>query len=458
MNETPTILSSEYAAHQASIYQRNNIIHPEDYQNVDVKRGLRNKDQTGVIAGLTRIANVRGYVIEDGEKQPAPGRLLYRGIDVADFIEGCTAEGHFGYEEAAYLLLFGELPTLGQLTEFKAVISTNMVLPNSFTEDMILKAPCKDIMNKLNRCVLSLYSYDDNPDDISLPNLLRQSIELIARFPIIVAHAHAAKRHYFNNESLYIHRVQPQLSIAENFLYAVRPDNSFTAEEAKILDLCLILHAEHGGGNNSAFACRVLSSSGTDTYSAIGAAIGSLKGPRHGGANMKVMQMFREIQTNLSDWTDEKTLLDYLCKILRKEAGDGSGLIYGMGHAVYTEFDPRAKILKNAARTLAEQKGMEEELQLMEKIEELAPAAFSKVAGRDKILCANVDMYSGLIYNMLDIPTALYTPIFAIARVAGWCAHRMEEATPGGKIIRPAYKAAVRRQCYVPIADRSYQA
>jgi len=455
MNKQRANLSSDYAALQAPICLRNNAIHAEEYQNIDVKRGLRNKDQTGVIAGLTRISSVRGYVIADGEKQPVPGQLLYRGIDVADFIAGCNTEGRLVYEEAAYLLLFGELPTTDQLGEFKSAISESMLLPEHFTEDIVLKAPCSDIMNKLTRCVLSLYSYDDNPDDTSLPNLLRQSIELIARFPIIVAHAHAAKRHYFNHESLHIHRVQPQLSIAENFLYSIRPDSSFTAEEARILDLCLILHAEHGGGNNSAFACRVLTSSGTDTYAAIGAAIGSLKGPRHGGANMKVMQMFREIQKGLPDWTDETAVFDYLCKILRKEAGDGTGLIYGMGHAVYTESDPRAVILKNAARTLAAEKGMADELHLMETIEKLTPSAFWEVTKREKNLCANVDMYSGLIYKMLDIPSALYTPIFSIARVAGWCAHRIEEAAPGGKIMRPAYKATVPRQTYAPLADRT---
>ena len=329
-----------------------------------------------------------------------------------------------------------------------------MSLPAGFTEDMILKAPSSNIMNKLARSALVLYSYDDNPDAIDLDNMVRQSIQLIAQFPLIVAHAYAAKVHYYGGGSLILHWPVPDFSIAENFLHSIRPDSKFTEEEARLLDLCLVLHAEHGGGNNSAFTCRVLSSSGTDTYSAIAAAVGSLKGPKHGGANQRVSAMFEEIKKNVHDWNDDEEITAYLEKILRKEAGDGSGLIYGMGHAIYTKSDPRALILKHSARSLAEQTGYLKELELLESIERLTPEIFARVTGSDKAMCANVDFYSGLVYTMLNIPQEVFTPLFAIARVAGWCAHRIEEVMTSNRIIRPAYKSLTERRTYVPMAKR----
>ena len=436
-------------------FEKYNYIAPSYYERYNVKRGLRNPDGTGVMAGVTRIGNVRGYLMQDGEKVPMDGRLIYRGIDIEDLIEGFTAEHRFGFEETAYLILFGALPTQAQLTQFQEILAAYRPLPLNFTEDMILKAPSHDIMNKLARSVLALYSYDPDPDNNSLPVEMFQALKLIARFPTIVAHAFAAKRHYFDGESLYLHRSQPELSLAENFLYSVRHDNRFTPEEARLLDLCLVLHMEHGGGNNSAFTCRVLSSSGTDIYSAISAAVGSLKGPKHGGANMRVMNMFSHIEEDVKDWKDDDEVYDYLCRLLRKEAGDGSGLIYGMGHAVYTLSDPRAVILKRFARHVAEKKGMLDEFRLFETVERLAPAAFLQEKGDDKIICANVDMYSGLVYKMMDIPPELFTPLFAIARVVGWCAHRFEELfNPSARIIRPAYKAVAPSRPFVPLAQR----
>ena len=324
-----------------------------------------------------------------------------------------------------------------------------------FTEDMIIKAPSHDVMNKLARSVLALYSYDPAPDDNSLPNELRQALQLIARCPTIVAHAFAVKRHYFDNDSLYLHRPQPNLSVAENFLYSLRHDNQYTEDEAKLLDLCLVLHMEHGGGNNSAFACRVLSSSGTDIYSAIAAAVGSLKGPRHGGANKKVMEMFGYIEENVKDWRDDDEVRAYLAKLIRKETGDRSGLIYGMGHAIYTLSDPRAVLLKKFARSVAAKKGMLEEFELCETVERLTPGVFAQEKGETKVICANVDMYSGLVYKMMGIPPELYTPLFAIARMVGWCAHRIEEVyNPGNRIIRPAYKAVAPSRPFVPLEQR----
>ncbi|MEA4955855.1 MAG: citrate/2-methylcitrate synthase [Pseudoflavonifractor sp.] len=435
-------------------YRKNNHIDPSSYEKWEVKRGLRNADGTGVVAGVTEIANVRGYYIQDGERVPMPGQLIYRGIDMTELIHGFTSEHRFGYAETAYLLLFGALPTKAQLAGFDAFMEANHDLPTMFTEDMILKAPSPDVMNKLGRAVLTLYSYDDNPEDMTLSSELRRAMILIARAPQIVAHAYAAKRHYYDNESLYLHRPQPGLSAAENFLWAVRHDNKFTHEEAKLLDLCLVIHAEHGGGNNSAFACRVLSSTGTDLYSSVGAAVGSLKGPRHGGANKKVMEMFRYIEDGVKDWTDEDEVSAYLEKLLNKEAGDRTGLIYGMGHAIYTLSDPRAVILKKFARNLAENKGMLDEFQLYEAVERLTPKAMAS-HGQRKVVCANVDLFSGFVYKMMGIPMELYTPLFAMARMVGWCAHRMEELyTPGGRIIRPAYKVVAPLRPFVPLNER----
>lgn len=436
-------------------FEKYNQIDPSYYDRYNVKRGLRNADGTGVMAGITQIGNVRGYVMQDGEKMPAEGQLIYRGIDVRDLIDGFTKESRFGYEETAYLLLFGVLPTAQQLEQFSSTLAFLRTLPPNFTEDMILKAPSSDVMNKLARSVLALYSYDPDPENKSLPMEMMKSLNLIARFPVIVAHAYAAKRHYFDNESLYLHRPQPGLSVAENFLYSVRHDNQYTEEEARLLDLCLVLHMEHGGGNNSAFACRVLSSSGTDIYSAIAAAVGSLKGPKHGGANMRVMDMFSYIERDVKDWKDEDEIKAYLAKILRKETGDGSGLIYGMGHAIYTLSDPRAVILKEFARKVAESKGMSDEFHLFEAVERLTPQVFRDVKQDNKAVCANVDLYSGLVYKMMDIPPELYTPLFAIARVVGWCAHHVEEVyNPSGRIIRPAYKAVAPSRVFTPLHQR----
>lgn len=436
-------------------FQKHNYIDPSYYEHIDVKRGLRNADGTGVMAGITQIGNVQGYYIQDGERVPMEGRLIYRGISIEDLIHGFMSEGRFGFEETAYLLLFGALPTRKELADFNHVLSELRPLPPNFTEDMILRVPGRDIMNRLGRCILALYCYDEDPESRSLENELRQALQLVARCPMIIAHSYAAKRHYFDNDSLYLHRPQEGLSFAENFLHAMRHDNRFTEREAKLLDLCMVVHAEHGGGNNSAFACRVLSSSGTDTYSAIAAAVGSLKGPRHGGANKKVMEMFSHIQENVHDWKDDDEVRAYLGALLRKEAGDRSGLIYGMGHAIYTLSDPRAVILKRFAKKLAATKGMLDEFELYESVERLTPEVLLSVKGEDKVVCANVDLFSGMVYKMMGIPQELYTPLFAVARMVGWCAHRIEEVyQPGNRIIRPAYKAVAPMRTFIPLDQR----
>ncbi|OQB15174.1 MAG: Citrate synthase [Firmicutes bacterium ADurb.Bin193] len=432
----------------------NLLIDPSLYETYNVKRGLRNKDNTGVLVGLTVIGEVHGYIFDENEKVDVHGRLSYRGIDVADIVRACISENRFGFEEVIYLLLLGELPTKERLDEFSKYLSGFRDLPGNFTEDMILKAPSRDIMNKLARSVLALYSYDDNPDDISPYNLIRQAIELIARFPTMIAYAHQAKAHYYDGKSLFIHSSNPKLSIAENFLYMMRPDNKFTQEEAHILDLCLILHAEHGGGNNSAFTTHVVSSSGTDTYSAISAAIGSLKGPKHGGANNRVIGMMDEIKTNVKNWKDENEVGAYIAKIINKEAYDRSGLVYGFGHAVYTLSDPRTALLKENARGLAEKKGRLDEFELYDLIERLVPKLFAELKHTDRPIPANVDFYSGFVYSLLDIPPDLYTPLFAMSRVVGWCAHRIEEVLTNTRIIRPAYKSVSKRRPYTPINER----
>jgi len=429
-------------------------IPPKAFANSNVKRGLRNADGSGVVAGVTNLGLVHGYVLYEGEKQPDEGRLLYRGFNVAEMIDGYVRENRYGYEECAFLLLFGFLPTAQQLASFNELCGSYAFLPQNFTEDVIMRAPSMNIMNKMQSAVLSLYSYDSDPENMSLENQFRQSIQLIARLPIIAAHAYSVKRHNFDGDSLLLHRPKLGLSTAQNFLRILGNDVSFNEEEARLLDLCLVLHAEHGGGNNSTFACRVVSSSKSDTYSAISAAIGSLKGPRHGGANIKVEEMFAEIKENVRDWKDDDEVYSYLVKILKKEAGDGSGLIYGMGHAIYTQSDPRAVILKKNALDLAEKKGFKSEFDLLQKIETLSPKVFHDTTGKEKIICANVDMYSGLIYRMLGIPSELYTPLFATARVAGWCSHRMEEILTGGKIVRPAYKTQYILRDYLPIEER----
>ena len=434
--------------------ETNNFIPIELHKQYNTKRGLRNNDGTGVLVGLTRIGDVVGYYFEDGKKMPMEGRLFYRGIDVEDIVNGFQTDNRFGFEETSYLLLFGKLPDAPQLKKFDELLGSHRELPEGFAEDMIFKAPSIDIMNKLARSVLASYSYDEDPDNISVENVLRQCIELIARFPSFIAYAYQAKCHYHNGESLHIHYPQEELSTAENILSMIRPDNKFTKLEAEILDLSLVLHAEHGGGNNSSFTTHVVTSSGTDTYSAIAAAIGSLKGPKHGGANAKVMAMMEDIKANVQNWSNEREIAHYLRKILFREAFDGSGLIYGMGHAVYTISDPRAVLLKEKAEQLAQVTGMEEEFQLYKSVEKLSPQVFCEEKKDTKTISANVDFYSGFVYKMLDIPEDLYTPIFAMARMPGWAAHRIEELISGGRIIRPAYKNVLSNGNYVPLKQR----
>jgi len=424
----------------------------------DVKWGLRNADGTGVTAGVTRIGSTQGYYMRDGVKTAMEGELYYRGINVANIVDGFLKDDRPGFEETAYLLILGKLPNKAELETFRLMLEDYRELPKGFTENMILPAPSVNIMNKISRSVLALYSYDESPenDRKNLAHELTKALKLLACCPIIVAHAYAAKKHYFDGEGLYLHRSQQGYSMAENFLHSVRRDNSFTDEEARLLDLCMVLQAEHGAGNNSAFACRVLTSSGTDIYSAISAAVGSLKGPLHGGANEKISEMFSHLKNDIKDWKDEDEISNYLDKILRKEAGLGDGLIYGMGHAVYTISDPRAVILKKLASSLAKKKDLQDEFDLMETVEKLAPYALGRAKGnKEKAeICANVDMYSGFVYKMLGIPQELFTPLFAVARMAGWCAHRLEEAWFGGKIIRPAYKAIALDENYIPLAER----
>lgn len=437
-----------------TIIEKNDRIDPELYKKYNVKRGLRDLDGTGVLVGLTEIGDVRAYFFDEEEKIPTEGKLYYRGIEINDLVHGFQSEKRFGFEECCYLLLFGELPTMNELQEFQALLGELRSLPAGFTEDMILKAPSTDIMNKLARSVLAAYSYDKNPDDISLKNTIRQCIEIIARFPTMVSYGYQAKSHYHDAKSLYIHSPSKNLSTAENLLHMIRPDKGFTALEAEMLDLALVLHAEHGGGNNSTFVAHVVTSTGTDTYSTIAAAIGSLKGPQHGGANIKVMEMMDEIKENVRDWDDEEEVARYLEKIMMKEAFDRSGLIYGVGHAVYTVSDPRTILLKQKAEDLATETGFEKEYRLYKNIEKLAPEVFAKVKKSEKVMCANVDFYSGFVYKMLNIPVELYTPIFAVGRIAGWCAHRIEELVNGGRIIRPAYKNVLSKKSYVPMSER----
>lgn len=429
-------------------------IKSSDFERFGVKRGLRNADGTGVMAGLTKICSVDGYYIEDGERIPRDGRLIYRGIDVVDIVEGCRAESRFGFEEVAWLLLFGSLPSKNQLDSFSTILAQCRELPEDFIEDMIMKAPSPDIMNKLGRSVLALYSYDENPDDTSLKNVLRQSIQLISQLPMIMSYAYQVKRRHYYQKSMYIHPMKPHYGTAETVLNAIRSDRKFTVQEARLLDICLVLHAEHGGGNNSTFATRVLTSSGTDTYSAIAAGIGSLKGPKHGGANIKVAEMVAKMKEEVKNPTDEGQVADYLVKLINKEAGDHSGLVYGLGHAVYTISDPRAIILKQAAADFVQEKGYADEFRMLELIETLTPEIFYKTKGDKKKICANVDLYSGLVYKMLNIPEDLYTPLFTIARVAGWAAHRIEELQTGGRIIRPAYKSVSLPKEYLPVDQR----
>lgn len=437
------------------VAQNNDPIDSELYQKYDVKRGLRYTDGRGVLVGLTRVGDVVGYDVVDGQKVAVPGKLIYRGYDIEDIISDAESHDQFGFEQTVYLLLFGELPSQDELDEFRSFLGSKRSLPENFTEDMIMKAPSSDIMNKLARGVLASYSYDPNPEDVSIANNLRQCIELIARFSTLAAYAYEAKRHYYDGKSMYIHNPKPELSTAENLLRLIRRDKKYSKLEAEILDLALILHAEHGGGNNSSFAVHVISSADTDTYSAISAAVGSLKGKRHGGANKQVMEMMDDIKSHVKDWSSETEVKEYLRKIMRKEAYDKSGLIYGQGHAVYTISDPRTILLRNKASLLAKEKNMMDEFNLYVLIEKLAPVVFAEEKGDSKQICTNVDFYSGFVYTMLGIPRDLFTPIFAVSRIAGWSAHRIEEIAAGGRIYRPAYKNILEPRQFVPIEKRA---
>ena len=438
----------------AELSKEAGVIDSELFTKYDVKRGLRDLNGKGVLAGLTQISNIVSKKVVDGKEIPCEGELYYRGINIEDLTEGFLKEQRFGFEEATYLLLFGTLPTPEELKEFSAILASQRQLPTNFVRDVIMKAPSRDMMNTLSRSVLTLYSYDDNPEDISLPNVLRQCINLISVFPLLSVYGYQAHKHYNLDDSLYIHNPESNLSTAENILLLLRPDKVYTPLEAKILDLALVLHMEHGGGNNSTFTTHVVSSSGTDTYSAIAAALGSLKGPKHGGANIKVVSMFQDMKEQLQDWADEEEIKDYLVKLLHKEAFDKRGLIYGMGHAVYSISDPRAQIFKRFVKQLAAEKGRMADYELYARVERLAPEVIAQERRIYKGVSANVDFYSGFVYSMLGLPLELYTPMFAIARIVGWSAHRMEELINTDKIIRPAYKNVLEEQPYKALNQR----
>ena len=430
-------------------------IRPEMYTEYKVFRGLRDLNGNGVLTGLTEISEIQSKKIVDGAELPCRGRLFYRGYNVEDLVSGFLKDQRFGFEETVYLLLFGVLPGEQELADFERMLADYRSLPNSFVRDMIMKAPSGNMMNSLARSVLAMYSYDKNPDDLSIPNVLRQCIQLISMFPLMAVYGYQAYDYYLDDSrSFFIHEPRPELSTAENILHMLRIDSSYTPLEARILDLALVLHAEHGGGNNSTFTTHVVSSSGTDTYSAVAAALGSLKGPKHGGANIKVVDMFRDIEEHVRDWEDREELTAYLEKILHKEAFDGAGLIYGMGHAVYSLSDPRAEILRGFVEQLSEEKGRQKEYRLYAAVEELAPRLIAGERTIYKGVCPNVDFYSGFAYDMLGLPKELYTPLFAVARIAGWSAHRLEELINAGKIIRPAYRNVQPRQAYVPLENR----
>ena len=429
-------------------------IDEELFAKYNVNRGLRKRNGEGVLAGLTDISMIQSYTMIDREVVPCEGKLFYRGINIEDIVEGFISENRYGFEETCYLLLFGELPNQNQLDDFKAMIADYRQLPTNFVRDIIMKAPSRDMMNMLARSVLTLYAYDDNGSDTSIPNVLRQSIQLISLFPVLAVYGYQSYAHYEMGQSLFIHPPKEELSVAENILHLLRPDSKYSKLEAKLLDMALVLHAEHGGGNNSTFTTHVVSSSGTDTYSAIAAALCSLKGPKHGGANIKVVEMFADLKEHVKDWKDEDEIRAYLLKLLNKEAFDHAGLIYGMGHAVYSISDPRSKILSRFVRRLSEEKGREDEYHLYTSVEKLAKEVIAKERKIYKGVSANIDFYSGFIYSMLGLPHELYTPLFAIARIAGWCAHRMEELVNGNRIIRPAYKAVAPTREYVPLKDR----
>ncbi len=432
----------------------NSRIDPALYQKYQVNRGLRDLNGKGVLTGLTEISEIQSTKEVDGKTVACEGKLFYRGIDVEEIVDGFVNDPHPGFEEITYLLLCGHLPTKEQLADFQATLASYRTLPTNFVRDIILKAPSKDMMNTLARSVLTLYAYDDNANDISIDNVMRQCLQLIALFPLLSVYAYQAYNHYQLGQSLVIHHPQPHLSTAENILHLLRPDSKYTPLEAQILDIALVLHAEHGGGNNSTFTTHAVSSSGTDTYSVVAASLGSLKGPKHGGANIKVVQMFEDMKKEVKDWTDEEEISRYLRALLHKEAFDKAGLIYGMGHAVYSLSDPRACIFSRFVKQLSDEKGMQEEYALYSAVERLAPKIIAEERKMYKGVSANIDFYSGFVYRMLDLPPELYTPLFAIARIAGWSAHRIEELINAGKIIRPAYKNVCDRADYIPFDKR----
>lgn len=445
---TPEILALAELSKEAG------SIDPALYAKYDVKRGLRDLNGKGVLTGLTNISDVRAKELINGELVPAHGRLFYRGYDIKDLVLGFTQRGQLGYEEITYLLLFNKLPDKKELEDFTQMLSEYRTLPTHFVRDIIMKAPSRDMMNTLSRSVLTLYAYDHQADDTSIPNVLRQCLELISLFPLLSIYGYQAYNHYHNGDSLYVHQPQPDLSTAENILHILRPDSSYSPLEAKLLDIALVLHMEHGGGNNSSFTTHVVSSTMTDTYSVIAAAIGSLKGPRHGGANIKVVKMFDDMMEQVSDWTDEEEVGNYLRRLLHKEAFDQAGLIYGVGHAVYSKSDPRAEILRDFVKNLSEEKGLQKEFALYSLVERLAPQIISQERQMFKGVSINVDFYSGFVYKMLNLPMELYTPIFAIARIVGWSAHRLEELATNSKIMRPAYMTLCTDQKYIPMEER----
>lgn len=455
-NTVKSTLAQDFLDYSAKTIETNDKIESDLYIKNNVKRGLRNSNGTGVVVGLTKIGDVRGYEVDSaGNKIPVDGKLFYRGYNIEDIVGNCIKEDRFGFEEITFLLIFGTLPSRSELEAFKKMLGTKRELPNGFARDMILTAPSNNIMNKLARSVLALYCYDDNPDDTSIPNVLRQSINLIGYFPALIAYAYQAKASFYDNMSLHLHNPIPELSTSENILRMIRPMGEYMDIEAKLLDLSMILHAEHGGGNNSSFTTHLISSTGTDTYSAISAAIGSLKGPKHGGANIAVINMIADIKAHVPDFNNRGKLDDYLVKILKKEANDKTGLVYGMGHAIYTLSDPRAKLLKSMSKKLAENKNLVDDFLLCDYIERRTPQLYAEVTGIEKPMPANVDLYSGFVYDALDIPVTIATPLFATARLSGWCAHRIEELVAGGKLMRPAYNSVQQPREYINIKDRT---
>jgi len=447
--------TDEFIKKYSKLMLDHGMIDNELYLKYEVKRGLRDISGKGVMVGLTEISEIISYVIEEGDLVPCEGKLFYRGINIEKIVNGFLNEKRFGFEETCFLLLFGHLPNAEEYAEFAAIIGEHTELPEHFVRDTIMSAPSKDMMNSLSKGVLTLYAFDDNPDDISIDNVLRQSIKLIAQFPLLAVYGYHSYAHFHKNESLMIHQPQKDKSIAENILIMLRPDSSYTELEARILDLSLVLHAEHGGGNNSTFANHVVTSTHTDTYSTVVASLASLKGPRHGGANIKVVQMFRDMMEKVSDWNDDNEICTYLEKLLNKECFDKSGLIYGMGHAVYSLSDPRALILRRFVEQLASEKGRGEEYKLYSKVETLAPQIIGKVRRIYKGVSANIDFYSGFVYSMLNLPEEIFTPLFAISRISGWSAHRLEELVNNGKIIRPGYKSVTKQRPYIPMQERA---